>query len=85
MRLLDCLPKNLTTILMILVGQVFVIEYANVSAIRHHLQTNQWFPDNPAYSFAQYSLVVSRAGGYILAFLHVKTGELPTFSKSHFL
>jgi hypothetical protein len=62
---------------MILVCQVFVIEYANVSAIRHHLQTNQWFPDNPGYSFAQYSLVVSRAGGFILAFLHVKTGELP--------
>lgn len=55
--------------------KVLHLNYATVSAIRFHLQTGHFLPIQPDYAYNQFAVVVSRAGGFILAFLHVKAGE----------
>ncbi|PVF95316.1 hypothetical protein CPB86DRAFT_738988 [Serendipita vermifera] len=54
-------------------GDVIILHYATVYTIRHHLQTGQFIVGHPGYTFYTYSMIVSRAGGFILAFMHVKT------------
>lgn len=69
-RLHDCLADDTDQ------AAVLTINYASVSIIRHHLNTGQFIEDPPNYSFIQYQLVVNRAAGFLLVFLHVKADFL---------
>ncbi|KAG8821721.1 hypothetical protein FRC17_009741 [Serendipita sp. 399] len=52
---------------------IITITYATPTLIRHHLQYNQWVSDHPPeYAYAQYSMIASRAGSFLLVFLHAK-------------
>ncbi|KIM33208.1 hypothetical protein M408DRAFT_42567, partial [Serendipita vermifera MAFF 305830] len=56
-------------------GDVLHLNYATVSTIRFHLHTGQFLSIQPDYAFNQFVVTVSRAGGFILAFLHVKAAS----------
>ncbi|KAG8758929.1 hypothetical protein FRC14_007063 [Serendipita sp. 396] len=51
---------------------IITINYASVTMIRYHLQYGHFFSDSPEYARTQYSLIASRAGSFLLVFLHAK-------------
>ncbi|CCA76938.1 hypothetical protein PIIN_10921, partial [Serendipita indica DSM 11827] len=51
---------------------IITISYARLPIIRHHLSTGHFIQDPPNYSFTQYHLVVHKAAGFLLVFLHDK-------------